>query len=451
MRFRHLGGLALVLAMVWLARADQPTFDEVELNRLQLEKWKKDAPHYARLRRNLAEFLRLPPERQEAMRQLDHALQQEDSATSAHLLRTLDRYADWLNQLPEEDRQSVLNSTSDVERLQHIKQVRDREWLLRQPKSVQDELRHLSSTEQSTRIAQLRKQEAEFRNQWELAIVYWDQGTKMRNQSDKFSDDLRTFIKESLEPMLSAAEKKQLLELKDKWPLFEMKLVELVDKHPIKYPGPTTGIKTPKEWPESLAKAFPGLKNQPTPQMIATEGRWPEYAEVVSTVVKNRSRARKSSEHYEQLGKCRPADFSEPVRNFLKNDLMPVLKESEKAALQKDEGSWPDYPRTLVRLAREHRLTIPGMTLPGTRDLWEPFRRKSATKHDFLPEVPDRTLLDFANHELTAAERASLPSMSLLDPQSREEWKRAYFMRHPEVMKALKSQDVRKERTTKQN
>src|SRR5882724_10472255 len=143
MRLRQLGVFVLFLGMMWLARADQPTFDEAELNRLQLEKWKKDAPHYARLRRNLSEFLQLPAERQEAMRQLDRALQEEDSATSVHLLRTLDRYADWLHQLPEEDRQAVLNSNSDVERWQHIKQIRNREWILRQPKAVQDELRRL--------------------------------------------------------------------------------------------------------------------------------------------------------------------------------------------------------------------------------------------------------------------------------------------------------------------
>jgi hypothetical protein len=322
------------------------------------------------------------------MRQLDRALQDEDTATSARLLRTLDRYADWLSQLPEEDRQVVLSAGSDLERIQHIKQIRNREWVLRQPKAIQDELRRLPAAEQSTRIAQLRKQDADFRNHWELAIVYWDQLTKLRNQPEKFSDDLRIFIKDFLVPRLSADEKKQLLELKDKWPLFEMKLVELADKHPVRFPG---------------------------------------------------------------LGRPRQSDLPEALQNFIKNELQPVLKPSEKKALADAEGHLPEYPRTIQRLAREHKLPIPGMALPGPRDLWEPFRRKSATKHDFLPELPDRTLLDFANLELTPEERASLPSMSLQDPQSREEWRRAYFMRHPEVLKVLKNQDVRKERTTKQN
>ncbi len=61
--------------------------------------------------------------------------------------------------------------------------------------------------------------------------------------------------------------------------------------------------------------------------------------------------------------------------------------------------------------------------------------------------MPDRTLLDFANRELTAEERASGPPMSLNDPQAREEWKRTYFMHHPEALKQLKHQDIRKEKT----
>jgi hypothetical protein len=385
--------------------------------------------------------LQLPPERREAMRQLDRDLQEEDSATSARLLRVLDRYVDWLLQLPEEDRRAVLHSSSDIERLQQIKQIRDREWILRQPKNVQDELKHLQSAEQASRIAQLRKREAEFRNQWDLALVYWDQSTKFRNQPEKLNDDVRFFIKESLEPLLSPGERKQLAAVKDEWPLFEMKLVELVDKHPIKLPGPPTGVKTFDELPEAVRKSFPGLRKAPAP--MAAEGRWPDYAEAVTAFAKNR----RGVDLPVQLGVCRPTDFAEPIQIFIEKNLKPVLKPAEKAALQKEEGSWPAYPRALMRLAKFHNLAIPGMGLPGPRDLWEPFRRKSAAKHDFLPEVPDRTLLDFANHELTAEERASGPSMSLSDPQAREEWKRTYFMRHPEALKQLKHQDIRKEKT----
>jgi hypothetical protein len=445
MRLRRFGFLALFLGMVWLARADQPAYDEIELNRLQLEKWKKDSTHYLRLRHNLEEFLQLPPARQEALRQLDRDLREEDSATSAKLLGVLDRYVDWLNQLPEEDRQAVLKANSDTERLQQIKQIRNREWILRQPKNVQEDLKRLQPVEQAARIAQLRKREAEFRRQWELANLYSDQFGKFRNQPDKFNDDLRFFIKVSLEPMLSAEEKQQLAQVKDKWPQFEMKLVALVDKHPIYLPGPTTGIRTFKELPESVRKAFRGLEKAPFP--LAAEGRWPDYAEAVSKSFRNR----KGADLPEQLGVCLSANFSSPVRTFIEKELIPVLKPSEKTALQKEEGIWPAYPRLLQQLARNHRLVVPGMGLPGSRDLWEPFRRKSATKQDFLPELADRTLLDFAKNELTGEERAGLPSMSLSDPPTREEWKRAYFMRHPEILTQLKRQDIRKEKTAKKD
>jgi hypothetical protein len=439
MRFRRLLPFGLLLGMVWLARADQPAYDEVELNRVQLEKWKKDAPHYARLRRSLTEFLQMPTERQEAMRQLDRDLQAEDSATGARLMRVLDRYADWLNQLPEEDKQAVLKANGTAERLQRIKQIRDHEWIQREPKNVQDQLVRLAPAEQTARISQLRKAEADFHGQWDAAILYQDQFNKLRNTTEKFANELHFFIKESLEPMLTQEEKKQLAEVKDKWPLFEMKLVELADKHPVKLPGPTTGPKKFEELPTAVQKDIRNFKNAQA--LLANQGHWPEYAEAVITVA-----ARRGVVLSAPLGKCHEAEFVQPIQEFIRKELKPALGANEKKNLEGDEGIWPAYPRRLMNLARAHRLPVPGMALPGPRDVWEAFRRKSATTHDFLPEVDDRTLLDFAKHELTEEERAALPSMALSDPQTREEWKRAYFMRHPEILKQRKRQDIRKEK-----
>jgi hypothetical protein len=450
MRLRRFATLVLFLGMIWFARADQTAYDEGELNRLQLEKWKKDASHYARLRHSLEDFLSLAPARQEAMRELDRELREEDSATSARLFGVLDRYIDWLNQLPNEDRQAIQKCGSDAERLHLIRQIRNREWILLQPRAVQEELKRLPPVEQAARIVQLRKREAEFRNQWELALLYAEQYPKFHTQSQsaKFNEDLRFFIKESLEPMLSADEKKQLAENKDKWPLFEMKLVELADKHPVKLPG--TGVKTFKDLPDRLVVAYPGLKRNPTDRMLNNEGHWPEYALAVDAFMRLPNRLRgKVPDSPVELGDCRPEKFSVPVQNFIKNELEKVLTATEKTAFHNDEKKWPEYPRMLVRLAKAHNLTIPGMGLPGSRDLWEPFRRKSPSKRDFLPDLADGTLLDFAKNELSAEERADLPSMSLNDPLSREEWKRAYFVHHPEILKQLKRQDVRKEKASK--
>jgi hypothetical protein len=442
MRVRRLIPLALLLGAVVLVRADQPAFDETELNRLQLEKWKRDQPHYTRLRKNLTDFLQLPPERQEALRQLDRDIQAEDSVTSARLLRVLDRYVDWLNGLPEEDRHAVASADSNAERLQRIKQIRDREWVLRQPKAVGDQLVRLSPVEQATRIAQLRKAEADLHSQWDAAILYQDQFARLRSQSEKFADTLNFYIRESLEPVLTSDELEQLREVKDRWPNFEMKLVELADKHPTRLPG-RVGIRTY----DQLVEKYPRLpddfkkllKRRPAAQ--AAEGKWPAYAEVVLALANQRY-----VELPGPLGESRDREFAPLLRDFVKNELLPVLKPEEKTTLQKQEGKWPGYPRTLQHLARIHGLQVPGMGLPGPKDVWESFRRKSATKHDFLPDVADRTLLDFADKELTAEERAALPSMSLSDPYSREEWKRAYFVRHPEILKQLKRQDIRKEK-----
>ena len=45
-----------------------------------------------------------------------------------------------------------------------------------------------------------------------------------------------------------------------------------------------------------------------------------------------------------------------------------VLRPAERQELKKAEGKWPDFPRTLLKLARKHKLTLPGMTLPVPKD-----------------------------------------------------------------------------------
>ena len=98
------------------------------------------------------------------------------------------------------------------------------------------------------------------------------------------------------------------------------------------------------------------------------QGKWPEFALEVH---------RFSAEGKEgklliplALGPSRPAEYREPVREFL-HTLEKKSRSDEWNRLRGLEGKWPEYPREVVRLARQHNLSAPGMMLPGPPRRWE--------------------------------------------------------------------------------
>src|SRR5205823_2655897 len=44
---------------------------------------------------------------------------------------------------------------------------------------------------------------------------------------------------------------------------------------------------------------------------------------------------------------CRLSDFSDKVKNYVKDYLLPTMTEAEKKQLNSAEGHWPDYPLAL--------------------------------------------------------------------------------------------------------
>src|SRR5206468_464357 len=59
------------------------------------------------------------------------------------------------------------------------------------------------------------------------------------------------------------------------------------------------------------------------------------------------------------LGPSRPAEFKPDVRKALEV-LEERLTPSEATTFKGLEGRWPEYPRELVRLARQHNVHVPG-------------------------------------------------------------------------------------------
>jgi hypothetical protein len=457
--------LTFLLLLLALPLAVADGNDEQERNRKLLEKARSDPQHYARLVQDLQAFLALPEERQQELRKLDHDLHDENSASHARLQRALERYADWLQRLPEADRNRIEATSDPKERLRLIKQIREQEWIGRLPKARQDELAKLQSdpARYQQRLKELRQEERQRRKEWAYAIKHWGDlqaGKQALETLPKLKPELIVFVRDGLMPLLSDAERQRLrtdfeaAEKQGQWVDYFTTLVELADKHPIRHP-PTPNI-GPRHFPELPAALQTRLKQVaawPPSAVTQAEGKWPEYAFEVSRFARTHRIPLPK-----QLGPAKLEDFAPSFQHFCTNQLFPVVSEEERDNLRnKGQGIWPAYYRQLMVLADRHKMRIPGMSLPGPAKLWEPFRNRvkasagtagaahAKSTAEEMPDVPDRALREFVQKELSPAERAELPSLSLTDPEARELIKRKFFDHYPDVLTRLRKADQKKQ------
>jgi hypothetical protein len=248
----------------------------------------------------------------------------------------------------------------------------EQQWVALQPRAIREELQKLAPDRRSARIAELRTQERKHRDEWQVAIRDWDDLQQLeRWQRLQALPELKLYVEATLIPMLSPKERTRLRNADGKWPQYPQTLVELADSHPaVLPPGIKQGPTRFEELPAEVQKLFPGLmqaaheQKHPLPKF---EGKWPDFALAIT----NR---RKEKALPVPLGPCKPDQFAPAVHQFLDWRLGPALTDKEKKELKADEGRWPAYPFTLVRLAKEHRMRVPGMALPGEREQWQPFR-----------------------------------------------------------------------------
>ena len=114
------------------------------------------------------------------------------------------------------------------------------------------------------------------------------------------------------------------------------------------------------------------------------------------------------------------------MQTFLDSQLVPLLSPAEKKQLQGAEGVWPDYHRTLMKLAEDHGLSVPGLSLPGGREFWN---RLAAA----LPDESDHLLIEFA---ATLSDKdLSAIQFSPGDRAGRERLKDEYYRRNPERLR----------------
>src|SRR5262245_53837604 len=120
--------LILLLALLPLGANPEPSPQDLEHNRKQLDAWReqpeKYPEKYARLVHNAHAFLALSLDRREQILKLDKELQEQSSAARAQLLNVLSRYADWLERLEPAERAKIQEAPDKQTRLKLIHEMR---------------------------------------------------------------------------------------------------------------------------------------------------------------------------------------------------------------------------------------------------------------------------------------------------------------------------------------
>jgi hypothetical protein len=184
------------------------------------------APRRPDWRRDYAAFQALPPEMQQRIRQLDRELRELDPETQARLLRVMQRYAEWLSRLPPEDRQYIEQAGSTAEKLQRIRELRERQWVATLPKADRDRIDAAPPSERPQLIASLRDRERLRELEWLVMQTYaGDRQEAARQDLARWRDELfakltrdeRTRLIEAFKTNNRPAQFRLLRELSEKY------------------------------------------------------------------------------------------------------------------------------------------------------------------------------------------------------------------------------------------
>src|SRR5262249_19983576 len=149
----------------------------------------------------------------------------EEAALRTRLWQVLERYASWIERLPAEDRQKIDAAPNPTERLRIVKEIHERQWVERLPVATQERIKKTPDAERPALIAQLRAEERQRNQEWQVAMKHWEELIQPRRppgpvRLTELQPVVREFVKDSLLPMLSKADKERLQQAEGKWPLF---------------------------------------------------------------------------------------------------------------------------------------------------------------------------------------------------------------------------------------
>jgi hypothetical protein len=346
-----------------------------------------DKPTDPELQSLFRAFRELPAERQEKIRTLDQQIHALEPPKRDRMLRLLETYAAWLQRLPDSDRRDVLAANSSSKRIEAIHEVQVKKWIAGLPASQRAKLKDLPAEDKAQLLAKLRADEERSRTTWAEARLHWE-SLRTGKQPWPFADEkakrdvldhIRTVYRpdDSKRARLTASgpdggdagRLKEAMDRADKgeWSLLGKAVYDFSRKYEM-LPEPAKGepVLTFADLPPGIAKM---LENKPKLRGLEqANGKWPEFALVVHNDLGPRLLAKQ--ERLRSLGPCHPDDYRPEVRGAL-GELRKKATETEWAGLRALEHVWPNHPREMVRLARVHDVSIPGVLPPGPPSLWE--------------------------------------------------------------------------------
>ncbi|HKB06528.1 MAG TPA: hypothetical protein VKD90_30310 [Gemmataceae bacterium] len=345
------------------------------------------------LRRQNVWFRAQDPGRQQQLRKLHAEFQALDPDDRARLTRVMQTYNAWLAKLSDADRKRVLDAPNGAARLEVVRELREREWVESLPRPYKEEYAKAEGDARRQKVQEWRAEEAERREEWAVAQRTWGEFSPGKVPA-VFAGEGRAQVDlyvANLKPNLSEPERKAIDDAKAAadefgnyfWYAFEV--ARLSHLHPI-----LPGRVGPKDF-ASLDDAVKDhlVKNDPQhfkrkgnqivflgderKELRRSQGRWPEFAlELADYCQKNKLTLPTP------LGDCRKSDMPPEVAAAVEK-LERELKRTDQGkaelkALDEAQGKWPEYPRMIIDLARKHKQSIPGWTLPGQQQMWDRLR-----------------------------------------------------------------------------
>lgn len=351
--------------------------------------------------RLIEQFRGFTPARQQQLRTLHQKLSDPATGDRTELLRTLEGYAVWLARLPEADRKKVFDAAPD-KRAEVVRQVSEKRWRETLAQRQQEALKHSDGPEERLELAlAFRAEEADRRQEWEIAQRQWQQAASGRERPKDWkpwpfdqpdaAKQVDEYIRSAFgvdpakgaavfrpkkgdkaEPLpqscrLTPQEAAELFECREavahgeRWFSYGVLLLKLSERYPT-LPRPAGGKEVRQR--NDLPAGYQMPKEDPSKRRLIV-GKWPDFAlEVWATNKEGK---------LPPLGPCKPDDFTPAVKEFATVALPPKLSQPEKERLKALEGKWPEYPREMMKLAREKNLPIAEVTLPGEPNNWKKY------------------------------------------------------------------------------
>jgi hypothetical protein len=359
--------------------------------------------HFASLEKA---FRELSPERQQAIRELDKKIYVSPPTVQDRLLRVMEAHAIWFNLLPESDRKNILMAKTSELRLKQVRAIREKQWIETLPPNQQKQLMAAADAMKNELIKDWRSEDLRRRKEWSYAQknpgetldptkVPWPFNDEAkRNEIEAFA--ITVFrLDDAKKIRLTANEldrySKALSLAKEHggayWYSYGKTVYDLVRKpehEELLLPPPADSKFLYTDFHE-LPVVFQKFAQQVLRQKLTPlVGKWPEFPlELHKNEVLFHQHHKEGFSKGEfpktdmrtipPLGASKVSDFAQPIRRVVENDLLKSLNADERKRLQEREGKWPDYPREIIQLARDHNLSIPGIMLPGSPKMWDTF------------------------------------------------------------------------------